>query len=113
MFFSRFHSLCDENSVSPNALAAELGISSGTVTNWKKGRKPKIDHLILISHRFDVSIDYLVGESDIRNAESELKAILRMGAEWPVTDSELAFLKLIRSHGIPPEKLDALLRLIH
>ena len=110
MFFERFAALCDGDSISPNALASEIGVSSGTITNWKNGRKPKIEHLQLISHRFGVSIDYLVGESSIKNAENELRAILRLDAEQPLNDRDLRILNLVRQ--IPDEKVDAYLRLM-
>lgn len=110
MFFERFSSLCESDSKSPNAIAAEIGVSSGTVTNWKKGRKPKIEHLILISHRFCVSIDFLVGESDIKNAEKSLRALLHIGAEKPLNDRDLRILNLARQ--IPDEKVDAYLQLM-
>ena len=43
----------------------EVGLPSTTVTNWKlKKSLPKIDYFILLSKKFGVSIDYLVGLED-------------------------------------------------
>ena len=47
--------------MSPNAVCAELGLSTATATYWKKGTIPKIDALIKLSDYFNVSIDYLIG----------------------------------------------------
>ncbi len=60
-----FKRLCDNNEKVPNNVAKELGIPSGTITGWKKGIcKPKVEKLKLIADYFNVSLDYLLGESD-------------------------------------------------
>lgn len=40
MFWENFIKLCTENNTKPNPVAAKLGISSGSVTNWKNGTMP-------------------------------------------------------------------------
>ena len=52
--------------ISQYALAKKLGISQSTICNWLNGKKePSIESLWKLSDFFDVSIDYLVGKSDI------------------------------------------------
>jgi hypothetical protein len=40
MFWNVLIELCNEKGISPNFVAKELGITSGTVTSWKKGSIP-------------------------------------------------------------------------
>lgn len=67
MFFDIYKSLCIEKGLSPNAVAKLLAISSGSVTEWKKGRIPQNSKLKIIAEFFDVSPDYLLGKTDIKN----------------------------------------------
>ncbi len=64
MFWERFISLCDEQKKKPNRVAAEIGISSASVTKWKKGTIPNPESLGKIAEFFCVSIDYLLGKSE-------------------------------------------------
>ena len=42
MFWNNFEALCAKKGVSYNAAAADVGVrSSGTVTGWKNGAKPR------------------------------------------------------------------------
>ncbi len=46
-------------------LAKDNNISTGNISDWKKGRStPKTETLIKIAEYFNVSIDYLVGRTD-------------------------------------------------
>lgn len=48
------------------SLAKHIGISPSAVCNWLNGKKePSIESLWKLSEFFDVSIDYLVGKTDI------------------------------------------------
>ncbi|MCL2081852.1 MAG: helix-turn-helix domain-containing protein [Oscillospiraceae bacterium] len=60
-FFERFESLARKNGTSPNAVAKELGISSGSVTAWKNGTAPSINKAIQLAEHFNVPTDYLLG----------------------------------------------------
>lgn len=66
-----FERLCREKGVSPNAVAKQLSISSGSVSEWKKGRVPQNAKLRIIAEYFNVSTDYLLGKTDVRDAEIE------------------------------------------
>ncbi|WP_010296004.1 helix-turn-helix domain-containing protein [Clostridium senegalense] len=55
-------------------LAKILNISKQTVSNWENGKRtPDIDTLENLAKFFDVSTDYLLGRSDIRNPNLENK----------------------------------------
>ena len=63
----RLKQLREEKSMSQRSLAMKLNLSQSTVSFYETGeRLPDIDVLILLAKFFDVSIDYLVGYSDIR-----------------------------------------------
>ncbi len=61
-FWNNYVELCNKIGKSPNAVAKEIGISSGAITFWKKDeRRPTPRMLSKISAYFDVSVDYLLG----------------------------------------------------
>ena len=64
MFYEIFLKLCNSKAQSPNAVAKELGFSTGTVTWWKKGRAPRDTALQKIADYFGVSVDYLLGKEE-------------------------------------------------
>lgn len=65
MFWNTFLALCSERGVSPNAVAAELGKSSGSVTAWKNGAVPRETTLRKIADYFGVSVDLLIGREQV------------------------------------------------
>lgn len=64
MFWSNFYNVCRLNNTSPNAVCAELGLSTATATHWKNGTLPKADVLVKIADYFGVSVDYILGRTD-------------------------------------------------
>ena len=50
MFWERFTEECALKGVKPNQIADEIGVSSGTLTKWKKGALPNVDKLIAVSY---------------------------------------------------------------
>lgn len=61
LFFERFQELCQEECTSPNAVAKKLGISSGSITAWKRGTLPRTETIQRLADYFHVSFDYLMG----------------------------------------------------
>lgn len=60
-----FKRLCDNKNVKPSNVAVELGIPTSTISGWKLGQyKPKMDKLKKIADYFNVSLAYLMGESE-------------------------------------------------
>jgi transcriptional regulator with XRE-family HTH domain len=64
MFWNTLVELCNNKGISPNFVAKELGITSGTVTSWKKGGIPRDTTLRKIADYFGVSVSYLIGTVD-------------------------------------------------
>ena len=65
MFFDRLKSLCEAQGESVSRLAKSLGLSTANPTEWKRGTIPRASVLGQIADRLNVSIDYLLGRTDI------------------------------------------------
>ena len=63
MFWSKFSQLCLENETSASQVVKVLNIAAGSVTKWKNGAIPSSKSLQKIAEYFDVSTDYLLGET--------------------------------------------------
>ncbi|HIT73585.1 MAG TPA: helix-turn-helix transcriptional regulator, partial [Candidatus Fimicola cottocaccae] len=69
-FKERLKQLRKENNCTAYKLAKYLNYGASAISNYENGRnEPSIDVLIKISKFFDVSIDYLVGKSNVKNFE--------------------------------------------
>lgn len=89
MFWDNFLSYCTKKGKSPNAVAKELGFSSGSVTAWKNGTNPRSSAVVKIANYFNVSVEDLtqkngikekaapVSEGDLSESESKLIEIWR------------------------------------
>jgi len=69
MFYDRFYSLAKKEKTSVSAVGKELGISSGSITAWKKGTEPSAAMVSKIANYFNVTTDYLLGLSDTPNPQ--------------------------------------------
>ncbi len=87
-FWERFYNLCLENNTKPNPVAAKLNISTATVTRWKNGSYPNSLYLEKISDYFNVSTDYLLGKTDIKNEQTTPN-------EQPVPDERKKFYEFL------------------
>lgn len=85
MFWSRYVALCDKIGKAPNVVAAEVGVkSSGTVTGWKNGAKPRDTVLQRLSVYFGVSVEELTGEQREKPASTsgdELEEAIIIGRD--------------------------------
>ena len=93
MFWDRFVQLCKEHDLRPNnAIKQITGTDkSGSVTSWKNGAIPSASMLIDIAHFFSCSVDYLIGNSDVREPAEEVQ---RNGEE--LTDEAAELLSLYK-----------------
>ena len=70
----RLLELRTEKELSQRDVAKKLFISQGTYNNWENGKtQPSIEQLILLSKLFDVSIDYIVGNTNDTEIVSPIK----------------------------------------
>ena len=63
MFWDVFYKLCRDNGIFPNNVAKEIGVSSGSITSWKRGTVPQGATLQKIASYFNVTMDYLLGNA--------------------------------------------------
>jgi len=87
LFFERFYTLCRGRGISPNGLAKELGIPSGSITAWKQGSLPRGTTLNKLADYFEVSVDYLLATRPEMSNE-DLKIAL-FGGDKPISDEML------------------------
>ena len=64
MFWDNFVHYCTKAGTSPNAVAKELGLSSGSVTAWKNGTTPRSSAVIKIANYFQIEIEDLINGKD-------------------------------------------------
>lgn len=81
MFWDVYTRLCAKDGKAPNVIAREVcGVkSTGTVTGWKNGAKPRGPVLKRLADYFDVTVEELTGENEQKekptpSEESELDA---------------------------------------
>ncbi|MDN5277920.1 MAG: hypothetical protein PWR01_1885 [Clostridiales bacterium] len=75
MFIKRLQELLDERDMTQRELAERIGVTEVTISRYIKGeRKPRIDTVGKIAEAFGVSIDYLLGYSNIRNPYNNVKS---------------------------------------
>lgn len=104
-FHSRFMALLNERGITAYRLAKETGISERLVGYWKEGGKtPSLENLIKLADYFGISIDYLVGRTNIPDVMTEyapIPLIARSGTErWIKGSAELSEeLRKIRESG--------------
>ena len=73
MISERLKQLRKEVGLTQKQVAEHLNISQPAYANWEKGiKKPTPDKLEPIASLFYFLIDYLLGNSDIRNPEEEI-----------------------------------------
>lgn len=58
MFWEKYHALCTKSNKTPSAVAKEIGITSGTVSGWKRGNKPQELTITKIEKYFGVPTGY-------------------------------------------------------
>jgi transcriptional regulator with XRE-family HTH domain len=61
-------------------LWSNAGLNKNVTVNMKKSM-PKADSLAKIADVLDVSVDYLLGRSDVPNPEKQIKNVLKMDEE--------------------------------
>lgn len=88
-FYERFLALCRQREESPNAVARAIGVSSGSVTAWKKGAAPRMSTVQTLAAYFGVRTDDLLGSASTPlltvPTEDQIKFALFGGSE-EITD---------------------------
>ena len=63
--YAQIEKLCIERKVNLTALTSGMGMSKGNISNWRKGGYPSAEVLMKLADYFDVSVDYLLGRTDV------------------------------------------------
>ena len=74
ILYQRIEQLCADKGITMSKLAADLGFSSSLIRKWKGETSPSIDKVKLIAEYFGVSLDYLIGMSEIPSSAEKLMA---------------------------------------
>lgn len=102
MFWKNFYSLCSDRGKSPNGVAKELSIASGTITAWKNGKVPHHGTLLKLAEYFGVSVDYLLG-NEPRQKE-------KPADDGGLSEAERLLIELLRQ--IPEERREMVIQMI-
>lgn len=73
-FYDRYETLCSEHGMRPQTpeMLEIAGVTSGSVSGWKKGALPKTEVLCRLAHHFGVTTDYLLCLSELRNPQTAI-----------------------------------------
>lgn len=72
MLYERIKKLADEKQKSLSSVSTDLGLGENSIYRFKTQR-PNSATLEKIADYFDVSVDYLLGRTDVRNMSKEVK----------------------------------------
>ena len=86
MITERINELCEKRKMSVAELERVLGFGNSSIRKWSN-QNPGIDKVEKVANYFDVSIDYLLGKSDIKNLAMETK---RYEAFEKLTNADVA-----------------------
>ena len=95
MFWDNFVFYCTKAGTSPNAVAKELGFSSGSVTAWKNGTVPRSSAVVKIANYFDINIEDLIQQKE--------KAAPISGSDF--SERDIQFLEIFRRLSVEEQDL--------
>ena len=99
---NRVKQLRTEKKIRQIDFASAMGVAQSAVSNWETGRnEPDNDMLCKIADYFGVSVDYLIGRSNVRSVKSSRQSPRRRGVPVPVLGDVAA--------GIPIEAVEDIL----
>ena len=64
LFYDTLKAICDKKKTSPSAVALAIGMSKSNVTEWKKGRSPRLDTVIKIAEHLGVNPAKLIPKGE-------------------------------------------------
>ncbi|GJM78025.1 hypothetical protein HMSSN139_05210 [Paenibacillus sp. HMSSN-139] len=99
--YERIELLIKNNGMTKKAFCLELGISTGNLGDWKRGKStPSTNKLIEIAAFFDVSLDWLMTgrEKQAEHVQDQRTDYVSIEKDWnafvvSLTESERAFVR--------------------
>lgn len=70
--YERIKELCYKHDITIAKLESELNFGNSSIKKWEKSSSPSVDKIVKVASYFDVSIDYLMGISEIETPISTL-----------------------------------------
>ena len=77
-FYQKLNEVCVQRGTTVTRLLQNMGISTSKGTAWKNGSTPNIELALRIANQLNVSVAYLLGETDKKNKPT------------PVSENELS-----------------------
>jgi len=79
-FSQRLHDLRKDRNLTQEELSKLSGVSFPTISRYENGQRdePKLTILKTLANYFDVTIDYLVGDTDIKEADLNAEGIAKI-----------------------------------
>lgn len=72
ILYNRIKELCYKNGITIAKLESDLGFGNASIKKWEKVSSPSVDKILKVSSYFNVSVDYLLGKSDIADSASDI-----------------------------------------
>ncbi|MBQ2174501.1 MAG: helix-turn-helix transcriptional regulator [Alphaproteobacteria bacterium] len=70
--YERIKELCKQKGVTIAKLESELGFGNASIKKWERISSPSVDKIIKVASYFGVTVDYLLGRTDIKSSASEI-----------------------------------------
>lgn len=70
--YQRIKELCETRGINITKLENELGFGAASIGKWKNSISPSVDKVVKVANYFNVSVDYLVGRTNLTNPISDL-----------------------------------------
>lgn len=82
----RLKELMDKNNLSNSKLAKEIGVHTSSVSRWLDGKPITGDNLSKVCAYFSVSVDYLIGATNVINDAGSKKSPSKSGEGYHAID---------------------------
>lgn len=70
--YQRVKELCARKEITITKLEMDLGFGNSSIKKWESISSPSVDKVIKVANYFNVSVDYLLGRTDVEGAISEI-----------------------------------------
>lgn len=89
MIGERLYDLRKDKGLSQDELGEKLNINKHSISSYERGRSEPPDEIkIIIAQFFNVSVDYLLGLTDIPNAYSNEYHLIKLPRNFPLCEVE-------------------------
>ena len=72
IIYQRIGELCYKKGITISKLEKELGFGNSAINKWGRISSPSVDKILKIANYFDVSVDYILGRTDIESSVSSV-----------------------------------------